>query len=97
MPLAIGASGIFFSYTEEARIIGTLAMGLNYDLKLFMANDDGAVTVDWVVLSGAVVALGLGVLVLIEPGVENSTEVVSNAIGTAVVDRVSANSEIGLD
>jgi len=72
-------------------------MGLKDDLKLFMADDDGAVTVDWVVLSGAVVALGLGVLVLIEPGVENSTEVVSKAIGTAVVDRISATSEIGLD
>jgi len=72
-------------------------MSLENDVRLFMVDDDGAVTVDWVVLSGAVVALGLGVLVLIEPGVENSTEVVSNAIGTAVVDSISANSEISLN
>ncbi|SOH94711.1 hypothetical protein SAMN06273572_105134 [Monaibacterium marinum] len=63
----------------------------------FVASENGAVTVDWVVLSGAVVALGLGVLVLIDPSIENSTEVVSNAIGTAVVDRTGESSIPDLD
>ncbi|QIK40057.1 hypothetical protein [Pontivivens nitratireducens] len=62
-------------------------MRLNTDLRIFATDDTGAVTVDWIVLCGAAIVLGLGVLILIEPGVDNSTQVVSDAIGTAVVDR----------
>ena len=41
---------------------------LNY-IKTFAADEDGAVTVDWVVLTAAVVGLGLAVMTVIKPGV----------------------------
>lgn len=38
-------------------------------LKNFFANEDGAVTVDWVVLTAAVVGLGAAVLASVSTGV----------------------------
>lgn len=63
----------------------------------FLENDAGVVSIDWVVLCGVAVALGLGVLVIIEPELDNSTKVVSDTIATAVIDITSANSEEDLD
>lgn len=39
---------------------------LNF-IKTFAADEDGAVTVDWVVLTAAIVGLGLAVLAVIRP------------------------------
>lgn len=50
----------------------------------FLDQETGAVTVDWVVLAGAAVALGLGVLILIEPGVDNGAEKIANSISSAI-------------
>ena len=47
--------------------------------KRYNKDEDGAVTVDWVVLTAAVVSLGLGVLYLMSNGT------------TSVGDRVEAN------
>ncbi len=49
-------------------------------IKNFAANESGAVTVDWVVLTAAVVGLGLAVLSLIK----GKTETLTNKIGSAM-------------
>lgn len=50
--------------------------------KSFLAAEDGAVTVDWVVLTAALVGLGLAVISVVSGGVEN----LSNDIGQALAD-----------
>jgi Flp pilus assembly pilin Flp len=55
-------------------------------IKNFAANESGAVTVDWVVLTAAVVGLGLAVLSLIK----GKTETLTNKIGSAM-DSMSVN------
>jgi Flp pilus assembly pilin Flp len=46
----------------------------------FIYDEDGAVTVDWVVLTAAVVTLGIGLLVGISNATSNLEEVTSEAI-----------------
>ncbi|WP_316016046.1 hypothetical protein [Roseobacter sp. HKCCA0434] len=53
-------------------------------LRSFWTEEDGAVTVDWVVLAGAVVAMALVIMVIIRPGVNSGSEKISTAIATAV-------------
>lgn len=48
----------------------------------FIGDEAGAVTVDWVVLTAAIVGLGLAVLVLVSSGVED--------LGTDIAADVSA-------
>ena len=43
---------------------------LNF-IKTFARDEDGAVTVDWVVLTAAVVGLGIAVLAVIRPATSN--------------------------
>lgn len=38
---------------------------MSFDMREFFASDSGAVTVDWVVLTAAVVGLGVGVTVVL--------------------------------
>ncbi|PIE16095.1 MAG: hypothetical protein CSA68_03595 [Rhodobacterales bacterium] len=38
-------------------------------IKNFAADESGAVTVDWVVLTAAVVGMGLGVLTIVDSGI----------------------------
>lgn len=40
-------------------------------INLFIADDSGAVTVDWVVLTAALVGLGLAVMAVVSGGIEN--------------------------
>lgn len=47
-------------------------------IKNFAADESGAVTVDWVVLTAAVVGLGLAVLSVVRPGIST----MSNNINT---------------
>ncbi len=37
-------------------------------IKTFRADEDGAVTVDWVVLTAAIVGLGIGVIAVVSQG-----------------------------
>ena len=46
-------------------------MNAFYILKTFMNDEAGAVTVDWVVLTGAVVGLGIVVMDTVGAGIEN--------------------------
>ncbi|MBY4895042.1 hypothetical protein KUL25_19965 [Rhodobacteraceae bacterium N5(2021)] len=50
-------------------------------IKNFAADESGAVTVDWVVLTAALVGLGLAVMAVVSGGVEDlSTEVAQGLI-----------------
>ena len=46
-------------------------------IALFRKNEDGAVTVDWVVLTAAVVGLGIAVLTQVSSGTKQVTSNVS--------------------
>ena len=49
----------------------------------FGKNDEGAVTVDWVVLTAAVVALALGAISLIDTAVSTQASIIASNIGNA--------------
>ena len=42
-------------------------------IKTFIASESGAVTVDWVVLTAALVGLGLAVMAVVTTGIEDLT------------------------
>ncbi|WP_102110145.1 Flp family type IVb pilin [Oceaniglobus roseus] len=53
--------------------------------KTFRNDEDGAVTVDWVVLTAAIVGLGIAVLTSVTSGTKTVTEAVSTHLsGTTV-------------
>lgn len=68
---------------------------LNSRTSLFLADDSGAVTVDWVVLTAAVVGLGLATMAVVSAGVEDlsgdvrtqlETQEISASFASATVD-----------
>ena len=54
--------------------------------KNFKKDEDGAVTVDWVVLTAALVGLGLAVIAAIGPGLRNAASNINAELNTAVQD-----------
>jgi len=50
----------------------------------FAKDESGAVTVDWVVLAGAVVALAIGVVAMVETGLGTAADNVVVQLGSAV-------------
>ncbi len=60
---------------------------LNY-IKTFAADEDGAVTVDWVVLTAAIVGLGIAVLTSVSNGAETMAANIETELNTAVPDIV---------
>ena len=55
-------------------------------IKNFASNESGAVTVDWVVLTAALVGLGLAVMAVVSGGVEDlSTEISQGLIDNDVL------------
>jgi Flp pilus assembly pilin Flp len=54
-------------------------------IKTFRADEDGAVTVDWVVLTAAIVGLGIAVLTTVGEGAEN----LADGIGDELTDRAA--------
>ena len=63
-------------------------------IKNFASNESGAVTVDWVVLTAALVGLGLAVMAVVSTGVED----LSGAIATDLTNtNPSANPFAGND
>ncbi|WFE73829.1 Flp family type IVb pilin [Roseinatronobacter sp. S2] len=63
-------------------------MKLFANIKNFAADESGAVTVDWVVLTAAIVGLGIAVIASVSGGVNNLAERISTAVSTT---------EIGVD
>ena len=57
-------------------------MKLFTTLKNFKQDEDGAVTVDWVVLTAAIVGLGIAVLTSVSGGVNTLAETISNDLST---------------
>ena len=49
----------------------------------FLQDDAGAVTVDWVVLTAAIVGLGLLVFTFVRPAVSNLAQGIGNKLGSA--------------
>jgi Flp pilus assembly pilin Flp len=49
-------------------------------IKTFRNDEDGAVTVDWVVLTAAIVGLGIAVLAAVSGGVESVTTEISTTL-----------------
>ena len=50
-------------------------------IKTFASNESGAVTVDWVVLTAALVGLGLAVMAVVSNGVETLSNSISTDLG----------------
>lgn len=54
-------------------------------IKKFRTQEDGAVTVDWVVLTGAIVGLGAVVMTSIGGGVSNFADTIGSAMNNKTV------------
>lgn len=76
--------------TEAASIETTSNLERDTDMKLFnlvknFRNDeDGAVTVDWVVLTAAIVGLGIVVMNTVGSGLSTTASTLSSSVSTAV-------------
>ena len=55
-------------------------------IKTFRADEDGAVTVDWVVLTAAIVGLGIAVLTSVRGGATTMAGNIQTELQTAVPD-----------
>ncbi len=60
-------------------------------IKNFHNDESGAVTVDWVVLTAAIVGLGLAVVASVSSGVNSLGESISTAVSTTTVGVPSGN------
>lgn len=54
-------------------------------LKTFHAEEDGAVTVDWVVLTAAVVGLGAAALAMVSSGTKELTGEIAGHLSAATI------------
>ena len=57
-----------------------------FKLTRFAAQEDGAVTVDWIVLSAAIVGLGLQGVGTVQAGVNNLAQALGQGISTTSLD-----------
>jgi Flp pilus assembly pilin Flp len=57
-----------------------------HTIKTFAADESGAVTVDWVVLTAALVGLGLAVMGVISTGLQDLSADVTNVMTGVCVD-----------
>jgi len=73
-------------------------------IKNFVKSESGAVTVDWLVLTAALVGLGLAVMALVSSGVENLGTDIRNALANnnpaanplAINENVTSGNDIAL-
>ena len=63
---------------------------LNY-IKTFTADEDGAVTVDWVVLTAAVVGLGIAVAAAVKTGAEDMGTDIGNSLASASIRSIDVS------
>jgi len=54
-------------------------------IKTFGRDEDGAVTVDWVVLTAAIVGLGIAVLTSVSTGTNTLADTISGELGTMTI------------
>jgi hypothetical protein len=62
---------------------GTLTMKLLNLFKSFQNDEAGAVTVDWVVLTAALVGLGMAVIATLSPAIDATADVIVTDLNTA--------------
>lgn len=68
------------------------------NFKSFVSSESGAVTVDWVVLTAALVGLGLAVMAVVSGGVENlSTDIGQSLADTNPLDDPFADNTVFTD
>jgi Flp pilus assembly pilin Flp len=60
-------------------------------IKNFRAEEDGAVTVDWVVLTAAIVGLGIAVILAVRTGTVNMASDIGTTLSGANVPSISFN------
>ena len=60
-------------------------------IKNFRKDEDGAVTVDWVVLTAAVVGLGVAGVATVQDGVETLAGTIDTEVGAKTVDNGDAD------
>ena len=60
-------------------------------IKTFRADEDGAVTVDWVVLTAAIVGLGIAVLAAVKTGTVNMATDIGTNMDDAKVPTLAFN------
>ena len=65
---------------------------LNF-FKTFRRDEDGAVTVDFVVVTAAVVGLGIAVLATLSDGILDTAEIVNTGMETTGVQTYTARSD----
>ena len=59
-------------------------------IKTFRADEDGAVTVDWVVLTAAIVGLGIAVVVAVRSGTVGMGNNISTELNSTAVPDIGA-------
>lgn len=57
----------------------------------FCADEDGAVTVDWVVLTAAIVGLGIAVILAVRTGTVDMASDIGTTLSNATVPSISFN------
>lgn len=55
-------------------------------IKRFNKDEDGAVTVDWVVLTAALVGLGIAVLAAVETGLKDLSQDIGKELTKEIID-----------
>ncbi|MBY6201258.1 hypothetical protein KUV65_07795 [Maritalea mobilis] len=66
-------------------------------IKNFAKSESGAVTVDWVVLTAAIVGLGLAVMAVVSGGVEDLAGDIDTQLTGQVIDQEFSGDGSGLD
>ena len=64
-------------------------------INAFLNDEDGAVTVDWVVLTAAIVGLGIAVVASVRDGVTDMGDRISNSLSGATFDANTGDLTIG--
>jgi Flp pilus assembly pilin Flp len=65
-------------------------MKLFANIKTFAADESGAVTVDWVVLTAAIVGLGIAVIASVRTGTTDLATDIENSLSGATVNSLGA-------
>ncbi|MBR9653030.1 Flp family type IVb pilin [Thalassovita aquimarina] len=60
-------------------------------IKTFRKNEDGAVTVDWVVLTAAVVGLGIAAVATVSGGINTATNTLVNDLSSDMSTATATN------
>ena len=63
------------------------------NIKNFAADESGAVTVDWVVLTAAIVGLGIAVIASVRDGTTSVGDAIQTSLESATIDNLGNLSE----